>query len=291
MIDSLKHLYKENIIFDIDEATNPKSYAWFSDHNGNYFGINSKCMSQQELKLMELFFQSILPPVHSLSKREKFWQQMLFGESTQMNEPIQNKFQFIYFHIKQPEFEPTTFSELLRELFETDISILWQDQQNGLIVVEGEMQVSYHEIIDTITTELLVDFSLFVGSVLNDWNAGKRTVHIETELFRAARKKLPNQKLYTFEKMLPIILTDQLSQEFRSYFTDAFFKDIKGDQELLYSIKVYLESNMNLSLAAKKLFIHRNSLQYRVDKFIEKTGIDVKQFENAVTLYLSLLLK
>jgi hypothetical protein len=294
MIDSLKHLYKENMIMDIDETSEPKSYAWYSDTNGNYFGIKSNCISSQEIKLLELFFQSILPPVHSLSKREKFWQSILFTDYNARSEISQSnngKFQFIYFHIKHPEFEINTFSELLRGLFETEISIIWQDQQNGIIVNESEMQISYHDIIDTITTELLVNFSLFIGTPLNDVTVAKKTVLMETELFLASRKKFPNQKHYTIEKMFPTVLTGQLSSDFRNYFLDAFFKEIKDDQELLHTIKVYLESNMNLSLAAKKLFIHRNSLQYRVDKFIEKTGIDVKQFENAVSIYLSLNLK
>jgi DNA-binding PucR family transcriptional regulator len=47
---------------------------------------------------------------------------------------------------------------------------------------------------------------------------------------------------------------------------------------------------MNVSLAAKKLYLHRNTLQYRVDKFIEKTGIDIKHFGNAVSIYLALMI-
>jgi DNA-binding PucR family transcriptional regulator len=36
---------------------------------------------------------------------------------------------------------------------------------------------------------------------------------------------------------------------------------------------------LNASLTAKRLFIHRNSLQYRIDKFIERTGIDIRQLK------------
>jgi DNA-binding PucR family transcriptional regulator len=37
--------------------------------------------------------------------------------------------------------------------------------------------------------------------------------------------------------------------------------------------------------------MHRNSLQYRIDKFIEKTGIDIKHFKGAVAVYLAILLQ
>jgi DNA-binding PucR family transcriptional regulator len=56
------------------------------------------------------------------------------------------------------------------------------------------------------------------------------------------------------------------------------------------SIKVFLENNLNASLTAKKLYIHRNTLQYRIDKFIDKTGIQLKDFYGAYTVFLACLL-
>ena len=53
------------------------------------------------------------------------------------------------------------------------------------------------------------------------------------------------------------------------------------------TIKVFLENNLNASLTAKKLYIHRNTLQYRIDKFIDKTGIQLKDFYGAFTVFLA----
>jgi DNA-binding PucR family transcriptional regulator len=60
------------------------------------------------------------------------------------------------------------------------------------------------------------------------------------------------------------------------------------DQELVNTINVFLQCNLNASLAAKKLYIHRNSLQYRIDRFIEKTGLDIRIFANATFAYLAI---
>lgn len=292
MLDSLKHLYKENMIQDLDETSSPKMYAWFTDKSGNHFGIKNDCIGEKEQKLLELFFQPILPPVQSLSKRETFWQSILFNDDMALaSTKTVDVFQFIYFYIKQQDFDVLTFSELLREFFDSDISIIWQDGKSGFIVKEGGTDPNFHEIIDTITTEILVDFSVFIGSKQYDLQTAKKIFQIETKLFRTASMKYPKQRLYTSEQIYPVILTQQLDTDMQTYFTDCLLKEVKDDLELIHTIKVYLESNMNLTLAAKKLFIHRNSLQYRVDKFIEKTGIDVKQFENAVSVYLSLLSK
>jgi DNA-binding PucR family transcriptional regulator len=64
---------------------------------------------------------------------------------------------------------------------------------------------------------------------------------------------------------------------------------VKDDGDLLETIKVYLECNLNVSLAAKKLYMHRNSLQYRIEKFIDRTHLDIKHFTGAVSAYLAIL--
>ncbi|MBY6268509.1 helix-turn-helix domain-containing protein, partial [Parageobacillus thermoglucosidasius] len=56
-------------------------------------------------------------------------------------------------------------------------------------------------------------------------------------------------------------------------------------------IKTFFQCDLNVSLAAKKLYMHRNSLQYRIDKFIEKTGMDIKHFQGAVAVYLAMLIQ
>jgi DNA-binding PucR family transcriptional regulator len=62
------------------------------------------------------------------------------------------------------------------------------------------------------------------------------------------------------------------------------------DPEMFSTIKVFLENNLNASMTAKKLFIHRNTLQYRIDKFVEKTGIQLKDFYGAFTVFLACIL-
>lgn len=76
-------------------------------------------------------------------------------------------------------------------------------------------------------------------------------------------------------------VSDQLFSE--------FLTESLTDTELVQTLKVYFECNLNVSLTAKKLYMHRNSVQYRIDKFIEKTGLDVKHFHEAAAV--SLMMK
>ena len=51
------------------------------------------------------------------------------------------------------------------------------------------------------------------------------------------------------------------------------------EKSLIETCLAMADANMNLSIAAKKLYMHRNSLHYRIDKIIEETGINIKTFK------------
>lgn len=62
-----------------------------------------------------------------------------------------------------------------------------------------------------------------------------------------------------------------------------------GD-EMVHTIEVFFDNNLNLSEAARKLYIHRNTLVYRLEKVQRLTGFDLRQFDDAATFKLMMLL-
>jgi len=62
------------------------------------------------------------------------------------------------------------------------------------------------------------------------------------------------------------------------------------DHELLHTLEVFFEENLNMSETARRLFVHRNTLQYRIDKVKQQTGLDVKRFEDAMIVKIQLFL-
>ena len=62
-------------------------------------------------------------------------------------------------------------------------------------------------------------------------------------------------------------------------FNDGFEK---LDNDIIQSIDVFFEFNLNLSEAAKKLYVHRNTLIYRLDKIQKYTSYDIRKFNDAV---------
>ena len=63
------------------------------------------------------------------------------------------------------------------------------------------------------------------------------------------------------------------------------------DQETLTTIQCFFENNLNVSETSRKLFVHRNTLVYRLEKIRKMTGLDLREFENAITFKVALMVK
>ena len=63
----------------------------------------------------------------------------------------------------------------------------------------------------------------------------------------------------------------------------------KLDDETLTTIEKFFENNLNVSEASRQLYIHRNTLVYRLDKLQKKTGLDLRVFEDAITFKIALM--
>lgn len=83
---------------------------------------------------------------------------------------------------------------------------------------------------------------------------------------------------------LPTVLCQMFLQEvFKKDPIDAL------DQETLLTIHKFFENNLNVSETARKLFVHRNTLVYRLEKIKKLTGLDLREFDDAITFQVALM--
>lgn len=74
-----------------------------------------------------------------------------------------------------------------------------------------------------------------------------------------------------------------------------FIKEIFGDRELnlddetMITIQRFFENNLNISETARQLFIHRNTLVYRLERFQKTIGLDIRVFEDAMTFKIAMM--
>ena len=92
-----------------------------------------------------------------------------------------------------------------------------------------------------------------------------------------------NPGIYTIDTLIPdIVLLNKLVlvSKLRDYYYNRL------SPETIETILGFINSNMNASKTAKTLYMHRNTLNYRLDNFIKKTEIDVRKFKGAIAIYL-----
>ena len=89
-------------------------------------------------------------------------------------------------------------------------------------------------------------------------------------------------------------LVYQLPGTLCEMFLDEVFK--KGsieslDQETLFTIQKFFENNLNVSETSRRLFVHRNTLVYRIEKIKKKTGLDLREFDHAIVFKVAMMVK
>ena len=75
-------------------------------------------------------------------------------------------------------------------------------------------------------------------------------------------------------------------KEYYSLLTDEKSKRIFEDAEMIETAEAFLENSLNVSETSRKLYLHRNTLNYRLDKIERGTGLDIRKFTDAVTFRL-----
>lgn len=288
MLNKLKNHYKEALTTDL---SNQSGYMWFTTHTGQPFGIKQSAITDSEVQLLQSMFDRYEnEAVIQYTPKQLRWKKILSGE-TNMNE--QGFYRFIHFFSKQPIMDYTSFSEAVSGLFPEEAVLLLNEGNKSGVIIETSKQefneTPYEALKDTLSTDFYMDLSIYIGLFQSDLAVAKEIYDCEKNDFISIQGYLQPKAVYNIADLLPLMLLQNASPGTKKTLTGLLAEWMEEDKETLNTIKVFVECNMNISLAAKKLYIHRNSLQYRVDKFFDRTGIDVKQFKNALSVYMAIL--
>ena len=87
-------------------------------------------------------------------------------------------------------------------------------------------------------------------------------------------------------------LSPQKTDEYFRLLLDDDVKKVFSDEEIMETAEEFLENNLNASETARKIYVHRNTLMYRLDKIEKVTGLNIRNFADAVTFrFMTILYK
>ena len=149
-------------------------------------------------------------------------------------------------------------------------------------------------IVDTLSSEFYTKVSVGVSTVVENIKDLARA-YKESQIALDVGKVFETEKnVVSYENLgigrliyqLPTTLCDMFLQE---VFKKGSLESL--DRETLMTIQCFFENNLNVSETSRKLFVHRNTLVYRLEKIRKLTGLDLREFEHAITFKVALMVK
>ena len=206
---------------------------------------------------------------------------------------------------------------LVRQLGHGDVTTvdvlsgMFTDKLQDFVLSINEMDIAVvKQITPTTTDEDLLKLAQAIEDTLKSELSIKTVIGIGTvaehlrelaDSYKEAQTAIDVGKVFDTEKsiinyenlgigrliyQLPTTLCEIfLSEVFKKNSIDSL------DQETLFTINKFFENNLNVSETSRKLFVHRNTLVYRLEKIKKLTGLDLRQFDHAIVFKVALMVR
>jgi DNA-binding PucR family transcriptional regulator len=128
------------------------------------------------------------------------------------------------------------------------------------------------------------------GSIIYNVKDIKKAYEESKECITLSRSFGIKEDIFFYDKILfeKIVynITPPVKQELLVRFKEKFNS---FDSELINTIEEFVNCDLNISDAARKLYVHRNTLIYRLDKITKETGFDIRNFKEAAVFIIAFL--
>lgn len=191
--------------------------------------------------------------------------------------------------------------EIVRTLFSSRPKdfITAVDEKNIIIVKEVKSTETFDDllklaktVLDMLNTEAMSKVRISIGTVINE-------IKEVSKSYKEAKMALDVGKIFYSEKNIIAYnnlgigrLIYQLPMPLCKMFIKEIFDNKSPDdldEEIVGTIAKFFENSLNVSETSRQLFIHRNTLVYRLDKLQKQTGLDIRVFEDAITLKIAMM--
>jgi len=152
------------------------------------------------------------------------------------------------------------------------------DIKDNLIIIYDDLDnvENILDLIDNLNSELYLDLKIFCSPEYNKFSE----VYFNWSI-KVFNEINSSERFLDEKELLNESFRIQVSDETRKIILKKFY----SDTEMLRSVKVFLECDLNVSKASELLYLHRNTLIQRIERFSEVTGYNIKSFQEAVLIY------
>lgn len=243
-----------------------------------------------ELSDREIFLLKTLGKVKLLKKLgDSPWESYLLGDNSQLPQ-VEKSYQFLYVEHSQALSEELKYllqSMVVGESFVVPIN---SNQTVLVLLTEDDFDILslLQEVLVTIENDFGISLKVFLG---NRWS------YVDSEhlkiIFKAELALLETynaghhlDKMQSFSKLMLWGLSHQLDSELIKERLKGYLQNSEDLSDIVFAL---WENQLNQVKAANSLFLHRNSLQYKIEKFQRLSGLNLKKLDDLALCYLLLM--
>lgn len=192
-------------------------------------------------------------------------------------------------------------TELLRGMFTSQSGdyITAVDESSVILIKALEENSGYEEMMEIAETIVALMNSEAMLNVRVSFGTVVQELKDVSKSYKEAKMALDVGKIFYAEKSVAAYSTlgiGRLIYQLPVNLCKIFIEEIFGDnvptdldEETLSTISKFFENNLNVSETSRQLFIHRNTLVYRVEKIQKSTGLDLRSFDDALTFKIAMM--
>lgn len=283
-IKILKNRYPNIVVSKNPIKSSSDTISFFEEPY--YFTIPKSNLSEEEAMLLHTLFPEPLPTFPKESTQ--FWFDLLFGNSEMAITNEKDTYRITQFHIKT-----TTTKSMLQEwqkallsFFSPEAELIMFSTNYGVIIEKSTGSLLGEEELIAVAGTLENDFyiqSTFFMGLFHPLNDRLRGLFAEERaIFNHNNREVVQTVASESLKVIALRMKESL---ITNELNDLFHQD----DTWIPLIHTLFKNQGNISLTAKELFIHRNTIQYRLDKFYEQTNLSLRKMDGLLLAYLSTL--
>ncbi len=188
-------------------------------------------------------------------------------------------YKFVYIVSKDPiDFYQSGVIEIFQAI--SSINKVVVTKKTATLYFSNALELSIEEIANILNTDLYLKLTIFESDHYN------HLTDLKEDLKKVAIKLDNNPFSYdNFYYNYIDLVYDEIKKPLSEAIKKRILKSYYNDQEMYKVLETFFNNNSNTSTAAKELYMHRNTLIQKIDKFHEVTGYNPKNFKEAVIIY------